>query len=252
MSAYREFAALYDELMDDIPYDEWAKRYERLIGLYPGMRVAEMGCGTGAFSVRLARDGAKLVATDLSQEMIERAQVRAREAGAGVQFAVMDMERFALPRKVEAVFCACDGVNYLTSPDKVRRCFARVFESLKPGGRFAFDISGPAKLKGMAGQMYGEDRENVTYVWMNHWQGDPSRRLLKMALTFFVRQENGLYRRFDEEHVQRAHEAEELVGALRQAGFENIETFSGLTDQPARPDDARIHFRAVKPDGREK
>ena len=67
-----------------------------------------------------------------------------------------------------------------------------------------------------------------------------------------VRQENGLYRRFDEEHVQRAHEAEELVGALRQAGFENIETFSGLTDQPARPDDARIHFRAVKPDGREK
>ena len=99
-----------------------------------------------------------------------------------------------------------------------------MFESLKPGGRFAFDISGPAKLKGMAGQMYGEDRENVTYVWMNHWQGDPSRRLLKMALTFFV----------------------------RQAGFENIETFSGLTDQPARPDDARIHFRAVKPDGREK
>lgn len=98
------------------------------------MRVAEMGCGTGAFSVRLARDGAKLVATDLSQEMIERAQVRAREAGAGVQFAVMDMERFALPRKVEAVFCACDGVNYLTSPDKVRRCFAGVFESLKPGG----------------------------------------------------------------------------------------------------------------------
>lgn len=55
MSAYREFAALYDELMDDIPYDEWAKRYERLIGLRPGMRVAEMGCGTGAFSVRLAR-----------------------------------------------------------------------------------------------------------------------------------------------------------------------------------------------------
>ena len=49
MSAYREFAALYDELMDDIPYDEWAKRYERLIGLRPGMRVAEMGCGTGAF-----------------------------------------------------------------------------------------------------------------------------------------------------------------------------------------------------------
>ena len=83
MSAYREFAALYDELMDDIPYDEWAKRYERLIGLRPGMRVAEMGCGTGAFSVRLARDGAKLVATDLSQEMIERRRfARGRRARA--------------------------------------------------------------------------------------------------------------------------------------------------------------------------
>ena len=88
--------------------------------------------------------------------------------------------------------------------------------------------------------------------------GKPERVQTRFILHAFdkncsnVRQENGLYRRFDEEHVQRAHEAEELVGALRQAGFENIETFSGLTDQPARPDDARIHFRAVKPDGREK
>ena len=60
--------------------------------------------------------------------------------------------------------------------------------------------------------MYGEDREDVTYLWMNEWSEEA--RTLRMSLTFFAREADGRYRRFDEEHVQRAHEVGELLAAL--------------------------------------
>ena len=42
------------------------------------------------------------------------------------------------------------------------------------------------------------------------------------------------------------------LDSLAENGNKKAKRLKRLTDQPARPDDARIHFRAVKPDGREK
>ena len=101
MASYQEFAALYDRLMDDVDYDAWAQHYIRLLHLTPKDKVAEMGCGTGSVSVRLAKAGIQLLATDLSPEMIAVAQQKARACGAQLQFAVQDMTRFAVPRRME-------------------------------------------------------------------------------------------------------------------------------------------------------
>ena len=245
MAAYQDFAALYDELMNDVDYDAWARYYMQLLKLGPKDKVAEMGCGTGSISIRLAKAGIPLLATDLSPEMIAVAQDKARASGAQVQFAVQDMTRFAVPRRVHAVLCACDGVNYLTDLKQVKACFAHVFEALRPGGRFAFDISAPAKLNGMAGQMYGEDREDVTYLWMN--ERNDERNTLEMNLAFFVKQDGGLYKRFSERHVQRIHQPEELIALLEQAGFTDISAYSGMTLEPCTARDERIHFIAHKP-----
>ena len=244
MTAYQDFAALYDSLMDDVDYEAWAKHYERLLSPAPKSRIFELGCGTGNLTVRLAKMGYDIVGTDLSPEMIARAQEKARKSGQKIQFAVQDMTRFSVPRKVPCIFCGCDGVNYLTTEAQVKSCFSRVFEALKPGGTFAFDISAPHKLKSMAGQMYGEDREEVSYLWMNEQKDG----LLEMNLTFFVRQESGLYKRFSERHLQRMHEPEELKNWLKQTGFENVAAYSEMTMEPWKETDDRIHFTAKKPE----
>ena len=246
MTAYGAFAALYDRLMDDVDYEAWARHYAALIHLAPNMRVADMACGTGEIALRLGRMGARVTGVDLAPEMIARAQEKARAWGVPAAFAVQDMRDFALPRRAEAVVCACDGVNYLRTLSDVDRCFAAVFAALRPGGVFAFDISGPAKLRRMAGQMYGEDREDVTYLWMNEWSEEA--RTLRMSLAFFVREADGRYRRFDEEHVQRAHEVGALLAALARAGFAQGRALSGMTMEPAGAQDERIHFTARRPE----
>ena len=247
MSAYGAFAALYDRLMDDVDYDGWADWYLQLLnaaGVAP-KKLCDCACGTGSMSVRFARRGIQVTGADLSGEMLARAQEKARGFGVQVMFVAQDMCALTLPRPVDALVCACDGVNYLTDLKQVKACFAHVFEALRPGGRFAFDISAPAKLNGMAGQMYGEDREDVTYLWMN--ERNDERNTLEMNLAFFVKQDGGLYKRFSERHVQRIHQPEELIALLEQAGFTDISAYSGMTLEPCTARDERIHFIAHKP-----
>ena len=55
--AYSDFAAVYDRLMDNIPYDEWFSYLHDLLteyGINDGI-VAELGCGTGNITERLSR-----------------------------------------------------------------------------------------------------------------------------------------------------------------------------------------------------
>src|SRR5690348_1970681 len=57
----------------------------------PPCRALELGCGTGANAVWLARQGFDITALDLSPRAIERACQRAEEAGVSVRFLAADV-----------------------------------------------------------------------------------------------------------------------------------------------------------------
>jgi SAM-dependent methyltransferase len=60
------------------------------VPIRPG-RALELGCGTGANAVWLARQGFDVTALDLSPAAVERARRRADEAGARVRFLAADV-----------------------------------------------------------------------------------------------------------------------------------------------------------------
>lgn len=247
---YDDFALVYDELMDDFDYPRWARFYIRLLkkaGCAP-KTVFECGCGTGSLSVQFARTGWKLTASDLSEDMLRVAQDKARKCGLFIPFVQMDMRALELPRPVDAILACCDAVNYLTSPDDVRTFFDGAFRHLKKGGVLAFDLSSEAKLLPMKNAFYGEERDNVTYLWQNSL--DESSRVLTMDLTFFVKEDSGLYRRFDEQHRQRIHTQSEITSLLAECGFSDICVYGDcVSDAPPAspsPDDKRLHFTAKK------
>lgn len=45
-------------------------------GLRPGVRVLEIGCGTGMFTEMFARTGAQIVAVEISEALLEKARAR--------------------------------------------------------------------------------------------------------------------------------------------------------------------------------
>jgi hypothetical protein len=86
--------------------------------------------------------------------------------------------------------------------------------------------------------MFGEDREDISYLWFNKQTADG----VIMDLTFFIKDKDGRYTRYDEQHIQYAHSEEEIIFALTQAGFENITSEGHLGNSK----DERINFIAHK------
>ena len=73
MNAYTGFAYVYDEYMDNIPYDEWSAYLIELLkenGIKEGMKVADLGCGTGTVTQILDNAGYECVGIDNAPDML--------------------------------------------------------------------------------------------------------------------------------------------------------------------------------------
>ena len=245
---YDDFAGVYDTLMDDYDYDAWAAHYIALMsagGKTPS-RIAECACGTGSLSVRFAEKGITVTGVDLSNAMLRRAEEKARKWGVQAAFVRQDMKKLALTRRVDAVLATCDGVNYLTSEKDVLAFFAAAHAALKPGGMLCFDCSSRHKLENVMGDsFFGEERDGIAILWQNSLNRISN--VLEMDVTFFVREEDGRYRRFREQHHQRAHSQEEIFGWLGKAGFVDLAAYGEMRMDAPRCDDQRIHYTARKP-----
>ena len=246
---YEDFAGVYDALMDDYDYDAWAQHYLDLMrdgeGNLPA-RAAECACGTGSLTVRIARQGVQVTGVDLSRSMLRRAEEKARKWGVQAAFVCQNMKKLELPRRVGAILATCDGVNYLTAPADVQAFFASAYRQLLPGGKLCFDCSSRHKLETVMGNaFFGEERDGIATLWQNRLNEET--HVLTMDVTFFVREEDGRYRRIREEHRQRAHSEEEILAWLRQTGFVNIRSYGEMRTEAPRAEDTRIHYVAEKP-----
>jgi cyclopropane fatty-acyl-phospholipid synthase-like methyltransferase len=245
---YEDFAGVYDRLMDDFDYPAWADYYLTLLKRH-GVTVKtalEAGCGTGSMSVEFARRRIKLVSSDLSENMLHIAQQKARKNGVMIPFVQQDMRFLQSHRPVDAVMCCCDGVNYLTEPEDVKTFFRAAMNALKPGGALAFDISSRFKLRDQMGSsFFGEERDDVAYLWQNRYH--PQQKYVELNLAIFVRQQDETYTRIGEYQKQYVHEAAEIFDLLKTVGFERIGLFGDKRMEAPREQENRWFITARKP-----
>lgn len=246
---YQSFAGVYDALMEQVDYAAWARHYDALMQLChvkKGARVVECACGTGSITIPLRKMGYQMTGVDLSEEMIARGMEKARQAGVMIPFIRQDMCDLALPRKTECILCTCDGVNYLTAPQKAKQFFRAAFAMLKSGGALIFDISSAYKLQNTLGNnTLTCDEEDFAYIWHNRF--DEKTALVEMELSIFRKRPDGAFDRLEESQVQRAHTKEEMEKWLQEAGFENVQIFGDYDMTAPNADDERLHICAVKP-----
>ncbi len=247
IESYGRFADVYDLLMRDVDYKAWAIYIEGILkseGLTSGS-IIDCGCGTGTLSLLLQAQGYRVTGLDASSDMLEIAQQKARSSGLTIPFVQQDMRGIRMHKAVDAIVSTCDGVNYLTDIEDVSRFFSSAYRSLRGGGLLLFDISSYYKLSTILGNNTEVcDDDECAFIWQNSF--DEDLKMLEMRIDFFEKQKNGLYERFFEEHIQRAHTEEELRTALIGAGFSSIKAYNCFTFDSPNSDASRIQFVAIK------
>ena len=83
-------------------------------GIEPGMRVLDVGAGTGNASLPAAQRGARVTASDLTPELLEAGRARAEAAGVELEWVEADAEQ--LPFRDEAFDVVISSIGVMFAP----------------------------------------------------------------------------------------------------------------------------------------
>lgn len=252
MEAYTSFAKVYDQFMDNVPYEDWAQYLHGVLEMY-GIRdglVLELGCGTGTMTELLSGYGYDMIGVDCSEEMLDAAMEKREESGHDILYLLQDMREFELYGTVRAVVSVCDSINYLLEEEELEQVFRLVNNYLDPGGIFLFDFNTDYKYREVLGnQTIAEDREDCGFIWENYYYEEEG--INEYELTLFIRegkgsgmQDDDLFRRFRETHHQRGYTLKEIQTALHNAGIEYLCAYDGDTKNVPHEQSERIYVIA--------
>ena len=240
MNSYSTLGNWFEYLNKDCDYASWSQYLiKRLAKFNAGPSGVDIGCGNGYFTRALYKAGYDVRGIDISPQMLNVAKRRAAEEGVPCEFLLGDITKLKLTGKVHFAVAINDCLNYVP-PSKLKSAFAKVYSCLNRGGLFHFDISSEYKIRHiLADNMFGEDGDDISYMWFN----TPEEDGVTMELTFFVRGSDGRYDRYEETHRQYAHSEEAVISALKEVGFARVFTEGHLgSDDKSQ----RINFTALK------
>ena len=245
MDAYKDLACSYDRLTGDVDYEATVEFYRQILareGVKP-RTAADLACGTGSVSVILAKQGLRVTAVDLSEDMLTAAMDKCGEMENPPQFVCQPLQALRLPRGVDLAVCALDSLDYITDPNDCREAIRRVYKCLNPGGIFIFDVNTPEKLRAMDGQVFLDEDEDVYCVWRGEF--DEQSNICSYGMDLFQRQ-GDVWRRSFEEHREYAYSREELTKYLKEAGFTHVRVYADRLFEAPREGEQRIYFSARK------
>jgi SAM-dependent methyltransferase len=107
------------------------------LGLEPGMRVLDVGCGPGRHSLALACRGFEVVGVDHSAEFVRLARDAAVADGLSAIFEELDVRELDRPGEFDATLCLCQGGFGLLGGRDEADVFGRIAATLRPGGALA-------------------------------------------------------------------------------------------------------------------
>lgn len=258
MDIYQDFAEVYDKFMDDIPYEKWGERLDMLIRKYGVSKperdaeellesernlVVDLGCGTGTLTELMYRKGYDMIGVDASSCMLNVAMEKKEKSGAEILYLQQDMRDLDLYSTVGTVISVCDSLNYILEEEELLGIFSLVENYLYPGGVFIFDFNTDYKYREVIGDAtIAENREDCSFIWDNFY--DAEEGINEYDLTVFVREENGMFRKFTETHYQRGYTVEQMVRLVEQAGLRVAEVRDADTGEAVTEKSERVYVVA--------
>lgn len=244
---YQEFAKVYDEFMQTIPYTTWADYVEavwKAHGCKPEL-VLDLACGTGSLTLELSKRGYEMIGADISFEMLEIAREKAEGEKQDILYLLQDMREFELYGTVDSILCTCDSLNYILEEEELLQVFRLAENYLDPKGLFVFDMNTEYKYHDVMGErVFADTSLDAAFIWQNYYYEEE--KINEYQVTFFYKEQEDdtSYQRQEEIHYQKAYSVETVRALLEKCHLKVEGIYDAFSLEPATEQSERVCFVA--------
>ncbi|MFC1988665.1 class I SAM-dependent methyltransferase [Chloroflexota bacterium] len=221
-SEYDPFARVYNRHWGDhfIPLSFPILESQVFNRIPPEASILDLCCGTGQLDQLLTNRGYQVTGLDGSEEMLRFA----RENAPAAEFILADARSFRLPDTYHAVISTFDSLNHIMELDELTAVFCNVHAALRPGGLFLFDLNMESGYGSTWKDNFNVLEEDLACFIRSSYR--PEERIACFEATIFHLEEGG-WRRSDFTLKQRCYSETEILSALAEAGFPEIQACAG-------------------------
>lgn len=126
----KRFGSAYDQLT--------SANLQTITDLLSAGKILDFGAGTGRIAIPLAQKGYEVVAVDASQGMLQELKRKADLAGVNITYG--DSVSGFTDNSVDMVVSIFTVLAYITEEIEMDFALKLIWDSLKPGGLFLFDV----------------------------------------------------------------------------------------------------------------
>jgi len=248
LKPYQFLSQIYDYMEGDrfsVKMVQYAFDLLRRVKYHP-KTVLDLCCGTGTAAIMMSEFGLEVQGLDGSKDMLKAARKKIRERGYKIKLHRQILPDIEIPNmrgKFDLVTCFYDSLNYLLLKNDLYRTFRKVHQLLTPGGYFIFDMNTPWGLENIWTVGYARQTDDMAWFWKGDYT--PAKKSAALRTTMFVRKGKS-WKRYDEIHVERGHENDDLENMLKRAGFEVVNLFDCLKFEKPHEKTPRIAIAARK------
>jgi SAM-dependent methyltransferase len=184
-----------------------------------------MCCGPGRHSVELAKVG-RVTAVDRTPFLLDKARERASSAAAEIEFVQADMREFARPNAFDLAVNLFTSFGYFETREEDFRVLRNLAQSLKPGAVLVMEMVGKEILA----------RQLKTHIWSEEQDGTSLLQIHGVNRNWSRLSNRWILIRGKERHEflleHNLYSGQELMDALKAAGFGSVDLFGSLDGTP--------------------
>lgn len=231
---YKALAPIYDDLMRDINYEDWADFIDEVIQTHhpEAETILELGCGTGSFSISLDElDFYDITATDFSEEMLDIAKTKAVFKQSNIDWKQLDFHKvseFETDKTFDALLMLFDTVNYIQNPDDIVSVLKDLKSLMAENGVLIFDFTTPANSIAAEESLNEEGVSNQYYYRRKSYYLESERYHYNEFEIDEMDDDGEIVDQYLEVHRQKIYTLKEMREIVKKAGFNLEAAYEGF------------------------
>ncbi|MDR4520510.1 MAG: class I SAM-dependent methyltransferase [Nitrosomonas sp.] len=241
------FARLYNELWNNFS-NIYAPVIHNELGEVVDKTLLDLCCGTGNLCVYFLKQGYQVIGLDLSKDMLSYATSKGQSFVTSGRFTTIccNAKNFTLTERFSVATSLYDGINHLNDEEELQSCFKSVFNVLREGGVFIFDLN---TTRGLRSWNFDRVRELENAVIIQRGMFIEEKKKAYMEILGFTDTGEGKYERFKEVITNTSFSIQNVKEHLKSAGFTDVSVRKANKELEIAPEpemEKRVFFKAYK------